>query len=130
VKGEDHPFQITCSATSGTCTPTSVFISAANISAIEIKGIPADTNTRQQRAETIVAKMSYQRWFVDMGGFITFVSAADQELVTEDAGSGNLRVAKKRRKDKVVPGTGIVRPATAVPSRKARIGMPSAHTYR
>jgi hypothetical protein len=208
VKGEDHPFEIACSATSGTCTPPSIFISAANISAIEIDDIPANTNNLTVRVtagesdekgplivrrtyptgkipdhiiiavnkarrfystyaadtsstnlpasaarkylitqspiepqpnssntsddpaigfvtfgaaedlliqleidgkpKTIIVKLNYQRWFVDMGGFITFVSAADEELITEDAGGGNVRVVKKRSRDKIVPGTGIV----------------------
>ena len=41
VKGHEHPFRIVCSATSLTCTPPAVFISAAAISAIEIKDIPS-----------------------------------------------------------------------------------------
>lgn len=208
VKADEHPFRIVCSATSLACTPPAIFISAAAISAIEIKDIPStaraltvrltagesDANgplivervfdpsaipdhiiialnkARRSRTtfeapkntdgksrarnylesqsnvrltlpsasstskdpaigfvtlgsaealliqlqvdnappKTIVANLDYQRWFVDMGGFITFVSAADQELVTEDAGDGQLRVLKKRRKDAIVPGTGIV----------------------
>jgi hypothetical protein len=61
-----------------------------------------------EQPQTIMATLSYQRWFVDMGGFITFGSVSDQELVTEDAAPGMVRILKKRRKDKLVPGTGIV----------------------
>ena len=59
--------------------------------------------------KTIKAGLNYQRWFVDMGGFITFGFVSDEELVTEDATpAGNVRVLKKRHKDKIVPSTGIV----------------------
>lgn len=218
VKGDEHPDQIICSATSLTCNPPSVFISAAAISDIVIKDIPASTRklsvrvtagesddtgdiivrrkydekaipdhiiirvrkarrfkptyasdgstaTRQtvsnvvptnasparkyaasqsnqvdespqkllsddpsigfvslggaktlqiqltmndDAPKTIIANLNYQRWFVDMGGFITFGFASDEELVTEDATAGNVRVLKKRHKDKIVPSTGIV----------------------
>lgn len=59
-------------------------------------------------SETFKIPLNYQHWFVDTGGFLTFGVVADQELAVEDAGSGNVRVIKKRSKDKLVPGTGIV----------------------
>jgi hypothetical protein len=76
--------------------------------------------------QTIAAGLSYQRWFVDMGGFITFGFVSDEELVTEDATpAGSVRVVKKRHKDKIVPGTGIVlnfHPAN-YPSIAAQFGI-------
>jgi len=57
---------------------------------------------------TLFIPVSYQRWFVDMGGFLTFSPISDQELATSDAGSGNVRIDKKRRKDRLLPATGIV----------------------
>jgi hypothetical protein len=222
TKGDSHPFVIDCSATSFTCTPPAVFISAANISGIRIKDIPATTrkltvridagetdgngkslivrrvydpsaipdhlliavsrarriretysakNITQGSAHTTETKLTvdsndtpahaylrtqsnidengepqslsddpaigfvalgksetmiislqfnddepramdvslnYQRWFIDMGGFLTFGFVSDQELATEDAATGQVLVTKKRSKDKFVPGTGIV----------------------
>jgi hypothetical protein len=202
--GIAHPFQITCSATTGNCNPSAVFISAATISTIKINEIPTGTTaltvritagetdklgeslivrrTFSQTAipdqiviavhrarrlretygtsgatnmtpakafceaqsaptlnddpaigfvslggsetlaiqltmtgasntptlKTIMATMNYQRWFIDMGGFLTFGFVSDQELVMEDAAPGTVRILKKRRTDKIVPGTGIV----------------------
>jgi len=61
-----------------------------------------------QEPQTMVATLNYQRWFVDMGGFITFGFATDQELALEEVQPGQVQVLKKRRTDKLVPGTGIV----------------------
>jgi hypothetical protein len=225
VQGEDHPFQTTCSATSLTCTPPAVFISAAAISSIKISDFPANVRSltvrvtagESQNGQTLIVRrvydpaaipdqiviavskprrlrrtygtpaasgsqtpeqayasyqsskpmlqpsaqatsddpvigfvalgtsdtltiqlqmndatpktisttLQYQRWFIDMGGFITFASAADEELVTENASAGNVKILKKRNKDKIVPGTGIVlnfHPAN-YPSLAAQFGL-------
>lgn len=169
VTGQAFPFKTTCSATTGSCAPPAVFVSAADISAIMINEFPSNAgpltvtldagevdsktgrpilisrkytstpdfivitvhkargfsktyspmrgsgggvldylSTETDRiydndrvigfvtlggaenlpiqldlngqSKTIMAQLSYQRWFVDMGGFITFASTADQEL--------------------------------------------------
>jgi len=205
VKTESHPFRTDCTVSSWSCSPSTVFISAAAISTINIDGIPAGTQdlkviitagetdengksltvyrdfttgaipdhiqiavhkgraARQTFAidpdlqksapkktpallfvedqsspdrrndpaigfisrgisdslsivlkignnsfKTIKVNLNYQRWFVDMGGFLTFSTVSDQELVSEDAGAGLVKILKKRNQSKLVPGTGIV----------------------
>jgi hypothetical protein len=67
---------------------------------LKINGVP----------KTIQLTLNYQRWFVDMGGFLTFSTVSDQELVQEDVKDmpGMVRILKKRNQSKLVPGTGIV----------------------
>jgi hypothetical protein len=200
VKTESHPFRTDCTVSSWSCSPGTVFISAAAISTINIDGIPANTpalrviittgetdefgnsltvdreykpgaipdhiqiavhkgraakqtfgtlggkktetpawlfNKAQSIKDsedpaigfvsrgisdslsielkigeasfkTIKVNLNYQRWFVDMGGFLTFSTVSDQELVSEDAGAGLVKILKKRYQSKLVPGTGIV----------------------
>jgi hypothetical protein len=224
VKSEDHPFRTDCTVPSYTCTPNSVFISAAAISTINIDGIPdsakeltvritageTDANgeslfvrrtyakplpdhiqiaihkargvrqtfgtdptrsptslksfaerlsdgprTEEQHQhysddpaigfisrgisdalsielqldkgpiKTIKVTLNYQRWFVDMGGFLTFSSVADEELATQDDAPGMVKILKKRHKSKLVPGTGLVldfHPAN-YPSLAAQFGI-------
>ncbi len=61
--------------------------------------------------KTIIATLNYQRWFVDMGGFLTFSSVSDQELVTElvvgGEHDGQVKILKKRNQAKLVSGTGL-----------------------
>jgi hypothetical protein len=89
-----------------------------------VENLPIQLDINGQ-SKTIMAQLSYQRWFVDMGGFITFASTADQELAKKDLGNGNVLITKKRYKDKLVPGTGIVlnfHPAN-YPSLAAQFGL-------
>jgi hypothetical protein len=207
VKSEDHPFRTDCTVPDYTCAPTSVFISAAAISTINIDGIPDSarkltvritagetdangeslfvkrvykgplpdhiqiaihkargvrqtfgTNPAKQKSalksfaetlsdgseteehhqhysddpaigfvsrgisdalsielqldngpiKTIKVTLNYQRWFVDMGGFLTFSTVSDEELSTQDDAPGMVKILKKRHKSKLVPGTGLV----------------------
>lgn len=75
--------------------------------------------------KTIKVTLNYQRWFVDMGGFLTFSSVADEELATQDDAPGMVKILKKRHKSKLVPGTGLVldfHPAN-YPSLAAQFGI-------
>ena len=56
----------------------------------------------------IDTKIKYQRWFVDMGGFIVLNTTTDEELVTSAPVDGKISVLKKRNKDRLSPGTGTV----------------------
>jgi hypothetical protein len=56
----------------------------------------------------IDTRIKYQRWFVDMGGFIVLNTTSDEELVTSAPDNGKVSVLKKRNKDKLSPGTGTV----------------------
>lgn len=56
---------------------------------------------------TIRVELRYQRWFVDMGGFLVFNTVVDQELITHSV-DNKLFVDKKREKDSFTPATGAV----------------------